>query len=136
MGRKSRQYNYIPVLKCSCTGMNFCPCRLDQLLDHWPVGYSQSLVYIIFSLTQNLQKYRIKIYINDLYKSGIRSSNHFLTLIVLGIILNLKAAILLCNSARICKLYRLSICNPSSNTVSILDNIMESNENENKFCKY
>ena len=31
MGRKLPQYNYIPVLKYSCTGMTFCPCRLDQL---------------------------------------------------------------------------------------------------------
>ena len=31
MGRKLRQYNYIPVLKYSCTSMTFCSDRLDQL---------------------------------------------------------------------------------------------------------
>ena len=30
MGRKACQYIYNPVLKYSCTGITFCPNRLDQ----------------------------------------------------------------------------------------------------------
>ena len=31
MGREPRQYKYIPVLKCGCTGATCCPSSLDQL---------------------------------------------------------------------------------------------------------
>ena len=41
MGRESCQYNCIPVLKYSGTGMTFCPYRLDQMLVQWPVDESQ-----------------------------------------------------------------------------------------------
>jgi len=50
MGRKSCQYNYILVLKYSFTGMTFCPYRLDQLLDQWPVDDNQNFSPIFIPL--------------------------------------------------------------------------------------
>ena len=48
MDRKSRQYNYIPVLKYSCTGMTACPHRLDRLLVQWPIDDSKINTLPIF----------------------------------------------------------------------------------------
>ena len=49
MDRKSRQTNCIPVLKYSCTGMTFCPCRLDQLLVFGAISLSSILRPILFT---------------------------------------------------------------------------------------
>ena len=48
LGRKPHQYNYIPVLKYSCTGMTICPCRLDQLYVFGTISLSSIFHPILY----------------------------------------------------------------------------------------
>ena len=76
MGRKSRQYNYIPVLTYSCTGMTFCPCRLDRLYVFGAMSSSFICVLIQLNLCVPMVHCQQKITTENLIK--IQSSDGLL----------------------------------------------------------